>query len=928
MRSARRPPSAWSPFRLGLAALTAASLGACGGDSSSPLKASPASAPSSQLTTAIRFVQVAYATPQVNSASVTVKFPVAQTAGNLNVVAVGWNDTTARVTSVTDASGNSYAPAVGPTTYPGALTQTLYYAKNIAPAVAGANSVKVVFNVPAACVGVRILEYAGLDTAAPLDATAAASGSTNANDSGPLTTSGPDELLFAANMTTGFTSRAGAGFTSRVVTSPDGDIAEDQIAAQAGTYHGTAAASGVWVMQMAAFRSASVQSATAPGDLAATAASSIEIDLAWTASTGGQGIAGYRVERCQGVGCTSFAQIATPPGTTFADTSCAPNTAYTYRVRAVDTAGNVSDYSNLAGATTPADSQAPTMPGNLVAASASSSQINLSWITSTDNVAVIGYLVERCQGAGCTSFAQIATPAGNGYSDAGLLAATAYTYRVRATDADGNLSGYSDSASDATFAPSPSTPTLVQHVSSSTNPVGVGISGNAFKFTLPNQVGAGNCLILGISYDWTSTRTVRISDDNANAWPASPAATTTDGSDLVSSIFVLPNANAGVTTITVSFNEDAHPFQYTISEFYNVATVSPVNGSSARSTTVSPDLTTGSFTPAANNDADGGNLIWSYFCDHGGGTGNWTTTFAAGTGFTLLDADIGWHEQGLPHASQYVVQAKQAAINPGMTATMTAGNDTYNALSVALKAAPAGTAPPAGIRIVRISHFTNETPPAVWDLQFPSTGNLIVLVTSERSNHDITSIRDTQGNTYLLEEPDDTEPQVWYVPNASPHPDLKLTINFTGQVVGTSVAMYDIAGADPSPLDGAVGVISAADNGGANLSNTPSITPVSLGLTIAVLTLGQGPSSGLDIGAPAGAVFDVVTYAGETDLDTMVNADGKAHLYNTDLTPENWNWIISNGGQTTGFAATAVHFKAAATTTTAESAGAAKLQRH
>ena len=47
---------------------------------------------------------------------------------------------------------------------------------------------------------------------------------------------------------------------------------------------------------------------------------------------------------------------------------------------------------------------------------------------------VTGYKVERCQGAGCTSFAQIGTaPVGTTYSDTGLLANTTYLYRVRAT---------------------------------------------------------------------------------------------------------------------------------------------------------------------------------------------------------------------------------------------------------------------------------------------------------------------------------------------------------------------------------------------------------------------------------------------------------------------------------------------------------------
>src|SRR5438067_1610730 len=59
----------------------------------------------------IGFVQVNAATPQIASASVPVTFAVAQTAGNLNVVAVGWNDTTSTVSSVSDSRGNRYAKA-------------------------------------------------------------------------------------------------------------------------------------------------------------------------------------------------------------------------------------------------------------------------------------------------------------------------------------------------------------------------------------------------------------------------------------------------------------------------------------------------------------------------------------------------------------------------------------------------------------------------------------------------------------------------------------------------------------------------------------------------------------------------------------------------------------------------------------------------
>ncbi|HEV2194387.1 MAG TPA: hypothetical protein VGR55_02340, partial [Candidatus Acidoferrum sp.] len=49
----------------------------------------------------------------------------------------------------------------------------------------------------------------------------------------------------------------GTGYTSRVITSPDGDILEDQIVKATGSYSATAPiSSGAWIMQMVAFRAA------------------------------------------------------------------------------------------------------------------------------------------------------------------------------------------------------------------------------------------------------------------------------------------------------------------------------------------------------------------------------------------------------------------------------------------------------------------------------------------------------------------------------------------------------------------------------------------------------------------------------------------------------------------------------------------------
>lgn len=121
----------------------------------------------------IGYVQGAYATPQSSPTTVNVTFTATQAAGDLNVVVVGWNDSTATVSSVTDHSGNQYVLAVGPTVQAPVATQSIYYAKNIVAASAGANMVTVTFSSSANSPDIRILEYSGADPNSPVDVTSA-----------------------------------------------------------------------------------------------------------------------------------------------------------------------------------------------------------------------------------------------------------------------------------------------------------------------------------------------------------------------------------------------------------------------------------------------------------------------------------------------------------------------------------------------------------------------------------------------------------------------------------------------------------------------------------------------------------------------------------------------------------------------------------
>jgi hypothetical protein len=199
----------------------------------------------------ISFVQVASATPQPPTTTVPVTYPGPETAGDLNVVVVGWNDTNAAVQSVNDSAGNVYSLAVGPTSGI-ALQQSIYYATN---ALTGNNTVTVTFNQPAISPDVRILEYTGVSA---LDVTAGASGTGNASSSGSATTAttAANELIVGANTVSTDSIQSGIGFTLRIITNTDADIAEDEIVTTTGVYAATAPVdtSGNWVMQMATFK--------------------------------------------------------------------------------------------------------------------------------------------------------------------------------------------------------------------------------------------------------------------------------------------------------------------------------------------------------------------------------------------------------------------------------------------------------------------------------------------------------------------------------------------------------------------------------------------------------------------------------------------------------------------------------------------------
>jgi len=186
---------------------------------------------------------------------------------------------------------------------------------------------------------------------------------------------------------------------------------------------------------------ADTSSPSVPVGLTATAASSAQIDLTWTASTDNVAVTGYKIYR----GGT-YLKIVT--GITTSDTGLTAATNYCYTVSAIDAATNESSKSTQACVTTSAavDTTAPSVPGGLTATAASASQIDLSWTASTDNVAVTGYKIYR----GGT---YLKTVTGITASDTGLTASTNYCYTVSAIDGANNESSKSTQACVTTSAP-------------------------------------------------------------------------------------------------------------------------------------------------------------------------------------------------------------------------------------------------------------------------------------------------------------------------------------------------------------------------------------------------------------------------------------------------------------------------------------------
>jgi hypothetical protein len=183
----------------------------------------------------------------------------------------------------------------------------------------------------------------------------------------------------------------------------------------------------------------------APTNLAASAVSSTAINLTWRDNSTNE--QGFRIQR--NTGGTTWAHVGTgsPNLTSYLHSELTPGTTYTYRVLAFGAGGTLSDVSNTASAATPGGSAGPAAPTGLTATANSQSKITLGWTDRSSNER--GFRIERRTGS--DAWTQVGMVGANisSFANTGLVAGTAYIYRVLAFNTSG-VSGYSNEATATT----------------------------------------------------------------------------------------------------------------------------------------------------------------------------------------------------------------------------------------------------------------------------------------------------------------------------------------------------------------------------------------------------------------------------------------------------------------------------------------------
>jgi Fe-S cluster assembly iron-binding protein IscA len=434
------------------------------------------------------------------------------------------------------------------------------------------------------------------------------------------------------------------------------------------------------------------------------------------------------------------------------------------------------------------------------------------------------------------------------------------------------------------------------HVSGSSTQ-GNGVS--RYDFRLPNGTMSGNCIVVGFQYSAGGAGvTASVSDDKGNAYSA--PISHNDGNQVVNLSFAL-NVASGTQKISIKFSGGAPPFVSALAtEFYNIAPANAMDGFSGSDGT-GTSVPAGSFTPST-----GGDLIYQYAVQDS--SSNPMISWSQGIPpWTLLSADV---LDG--SAAQYQVQTSAAPINPTLGM---APSQSFSSVAIALKSANSGSAPPPGIRVVRVQHHSVQSfASSPVRLQFPCTGNLIVLAWIGVPLHDITGVTDGNSNTYVSPGAAfglglSGDNQIYYAAGASTSSTM-MGPSFTttgSDISGSTAVLLDVSGAATSPYDATAGLAKASgvQNSAGNVTAVTISPSTANGLVISTLGVDSNTVNGVSPGNFLSAVPTPVASPNPVDQN-----NGWALWYNSSPGAGTFVWT-TQGGQVDDWSSIAVAFKSA-----------------
>src|SRR3989449_1738626 len=314
---------------------------------------------------AATFVQTASVNIDSGDPSMARLFPRAHTAGNTIVADISWGNVKIFAVTLPDSQKNTYQRA-GTVAWDTSNRQGLviYYATNIK---GGADTITARFGTSICCRYLAIHEYAGVSAFDGASYHVDPVGTTQVDGitSGQIVTTVPGDLIFGAMVDdspwhSSASLAPGTNFAKRDLFA--GFMSEDGAQSVAGGISTTFTSNSAdsYLTGVAAFKTTTYTTPpppssspppsdttppSVPTNLSASAVSSSQIDLTWTASTDNVGVAGYQVFR-------GGVTIATVTATAYSEAGLTPGTSYSYTVAAYDGAGNVSAQSAAAIAVT------------------------------------------------------------------------------------------------------------------------------------------------------------------------------------------------------------------------------------------------------------------------------------------------------------------------------------------------------------------------------------------------------------------------------------------------------------------------------------------------------------------------------------------------------------------------------------------------